>query len=160
MRAEAIMALDHHTVMDRLASAQGPHRDLDADVYEALGYQIKRYAVRNGHRRSRSWSYLDGKRWLAMSRLTASLDDALALVDMILPGCGVSVDRNSTTTATIWRRHEDGSFVAGEIEYQVEAATMPLAVTLAALRSHFFAVTTNVATGSSPSSTDGGKNGG
>ncbi|WP_421581100.1 hypothetical protein [Shinella sp. M31] len=136
------MALDHHTVMDRLVSAQGPQRELDADVYEALGYPVKRFPVRNGHRRSRSWSYLDGNRWLAMASLTASLDDALALVDMILPGCGVSVDRNSSTTATIWRRDEDGNFVAGEIEYQVEAATMPLAVTLAALRSHFFAVTT------------------
>lgn len=49
-------------------------RDVDADLYEACGFEVRRF-VRNGQ----SWRYRDDEtgRWLSMKRLSTSLDAKL-----------------------------------------------------------------------------------
>lgn len=65
-------------LIERLEAASYPSRELDADVYEALGYMVKRAPQ---YRRQIAWQYRkDGTRWESMRRLTASLDDALSMV--------------------------------------------------------------------------------
>jgi len=78
------------TLIDRVRAASGPDREIDADVYEALGYQVKRRPVRHSsvhksHATSVSWRYLDSGRWLAMEYFTASLDAVVALIERELP---------------------------------------------------------------------------
>ena len=79
------------TLIDRVRAATGPDREIDADVYEALGYQVKRRPVRHSsvhksHATSVSWRYLDSGRWLAMEYFTASLDAVVALIEREMPG--------------------------------------------------------------------------
>lgn len=74
-------------LIDRIEGARVGSRDLDADIYEALGYEVKRHPEHYGGRSfSRSWAYLRNSRWESMSKPSTSVDAALALAERVLPG--------------------------------------------------------------------------
>lgn len=82
-------------LIERVEKATGPSRGLDADVYETLGYPVKRRPERTIGKTgravwSRAWSYQvsESGRWFAMERLSASLDAVIALVEKQAPGWG------------------------------------------------------------------------
>ncbi|RRY08833.1 hypothetical protein [Brucella anthropi] len=77
------------STIKKLDEARFGSRDLDADVYEALGYEVKREAVSvpGFYRKStRAWAYKNGSRWYSMQRLTDSIEDALSIFKRELPG--------------------------------------------------------------------------
>lgn len=64
-----------------LEGAEGGSRELDADIYEALGFEVKRRAEWLGGRRfTRAYAFLRDSRWEAMGHLTTSVDDAMRLI--------------------------------------------------------------------------------
>lgn len=107
-------------------------RDLDADVYEALGHLVKRTATINDYgRRGQSWRYWpispDGSpRWLAMRNLTTSMDDAISLVPESL---GWTADHAPGQRPRAYVSGLGNVEIAGG-----EAATPALALCIAALK--------------------------
>ncbi len=92
MSGETLLAL-----AERCEKAERGSRDLDADIYEALGFEVKRTPRLSenrwgGKRYGRSWAFLRGSRWEAMRSYSTSLDAALAL----------------TGKDTFWRLGNDG----------------------------------------------------
>lgn len=77
-------------LLERVKAATAGSNDLTADVYEALGYPVKRRReiIDKGWKRTRSvaWRYFENGRWLAMADLSGSIDAALALTERLLPG--------------------------------------------------------------------------
>lgn len=74
---------DIRAVIARLEAATEGSRELDGDIYEALGYRVKRSPdVPKGwrHRTTRAWAFLRDSRWESIRHLTTSLDAALTLV--------------------------------------------------------------------------------
>lgn len=67
---------------ERCEAATGPSRELDAAIYEALGYEVKRRPIYEkwGAKRPRAWAFLCDGRWRAMDYLTRSTDAILALI--------------------------------------------------------------------------------
>lgn len=59
-----------------LEAATEGSRELDAVIYEALGYKVKRAA---GWSRGVRWRFLNDGRWQVMADYTTSLDAALTL---------------------------------------------------------------------------------
>lgn len=78
------------SLIKRLEEAESGSRELDADIYEAIGYEVKRHSKRVSGayttRTTKAFCYLDGGRWLAMDHLSTSLDAAVALAGRLLPG--------------------------------------------------------------------------
>lgn len=78
-------------IIERLEKLTGGDREVDADIYESLGYTVKRASERITKQYrvtfTKSWAFQDPntRRWLAMDRLTDSLDAAIALVEKMLP---------------------------------------------------------------------------
>lgn len=74
-------------ILASLEKLTGPSREVDADIYEALGYEVKRKPERivttwrAGW--TKPWAYFDTstRRWVAMGRLTYSLDAIVALIE-------------------------------------------------------------------------------
>ena len=69
-------------LIERLESAETGSRELDARIYERLGYRVRRrgQSMRHGHRYWRSWVWLNSdnpRRWEAMSDYTTSIDASL-----------------------------------------------------------------------------------
>lgn len=82
------------SLVSRLEGAVVGSRELDADIYEAMGFEVKRRAKHYGGRRfSRAWAYLRDSRWEAMGHLTTSVDAALSLAGRVLPGCCFRVQK-------------------------------------------------------------------
>lgn len=100
-------------LIECLEKLTGPSREVDADIYEALGYEVKRKPERivttwrAGW--SKSWAYFDmsTRRWIAMGRLTHSLDAIVALIEQKLPGWIWDV----TSTRTAWLMDPENNFV-------------------------------------------------
>lgn len=125
-------------ILRRLEKATGPSVDLDADIYEVLGHAVKRRPERVvGAYRShytRSWVYQDRQtnRWIAMDRLSASLDASIALVEKMLPGWGWNVhSQNGEHDATTWTPNK----TAAPSHYQVAGPTPAIAILIALFRS-------------------------
>lgn len=71
-------------VISRLEKAEGPDRQLDADIYKALGHEVKR-RQRNIQRLSTyGFCYPEPGAWLPVPRLTGSIDAAVALAEKVL----------------------------------------------------------------------------
>lgn len=71
--------LTREEVIAKLQAATQGSRDLDADIYEALGVAVIRHRI---PRTGITWRWRGsdlGARWQAMRYLTTSLDDALSL---------------------------------------------------------------------------------
>lgn len=74
---------------DRIEQSFGG-RDLDADIYAAFGFEVKRAPEgRNGI----SWRYFerDGSHWLALQHLTTSIDECARFIVKRRPGWAWSV---------------------------------------------------------------------
>ena len=74
------------TLIECLEAAETGSRELDARIYECLGYRVRRrgQSMRHGRRYWRSWVWLNSdnpRRWEAMSDYTTSIDAALTLLD-------------------------------------------------------------------------------
>lgn len=133
---------DLQALIERVEKATGPDRELDADIYEALGYEVKRRSERVEEgwrvRRTVDWRYLDGSRWLAMDYLTASVDADLALLERVLPGWRAEIrwgdwpQHIERHDATLW--NNDTSKRESVFGVSANAATLPLAIIAATLR--------------------------
>lgn len=69
----------------RLRRAKHGSRDLDADVFEALGWRVKRAPERDG---GIAWRYFENSRWCVLPNVTTRVDDALTLLPV---GCGAKI---------------------------------------------------------------------
>lgn len=71
----------------RLRRAKHGSRDLDADVFEALGlgWRVKRAPERDG---GIAWRYFENSRWHVLPNVTTRVDDALRLLPV---GCGAKI---------------------------------------------------------------------
>jgi hypothetical protein len=77
------------SVVERLrAGEMDLDRELEADVFRALGYEVARHA-RGWRRRGRDRDF--GARWESLPRPLRSLEDALRLVDRHAPGAAVEL---------------------------------------------------------------------
>ena len=89
-------------IIERPEKLTGGDREVDADIYESLGYTVKRASERITKQYrvtfTKSWAFQgpNTRRWLAMDRLTDSLDAAIALVEKMLPGWVVAGLSNGT----------------------------------------------------------------
>jgi hypothetical protein len=101
------MPIAEQIVARAKASDRGGSSDIDADVMEALGYQVIRHqAVRNGSTRGGvAWRYrgcgLLGKRahWCALPRVSRSIDEALRIVERVLGEGALSIELTHETAA-------------------------------------------------------------
>ena len=130
---------DLNALLDRVRSATGPDRDLDAAVM-ALSYtQDERHigAVMEysdgSEERVKDLVWVDPKtdKWVSTSAhsFTASIDAALALTERVLPGWGVYFRRDKETTGA-------GMLLPDHFRVtpaHEEAATLPLAILAATL---------------------------
>lgn len=113
--------LEIDALVERLKQARRGSDDLTADIYEVVGYQVKRQrAVGLGQEvsnRSVAWRYLDGRSWLAMADLTNSLDAITNLARKILPGWDLSSssmgDEGSFSEICMRGRRGDTTIFAG-----------------------------------------------
>jgi len=70
----------------KVEAARSGSPELNADVYEALGYRVVRgEGVNPTRRRTIRWRYLDGGHWCAMRDVTGSFEAALWLLPKGLP---------------------------------------------------------------------------
>lgn len=115
-------------LLERVRGATGPSRELDADLYRALGYEVRQSG--DGFW---TWSQSGGSDLRILPKFTASLDAALALVERVLPGWEWSVGSDQgCAIATVWTPH------AGVDDLDVGGPTPALAI-LAALLSALLA---------------------
>jgi hypothetical protein len=126
-------------VLARVEGAERGSYALNADIYELLGYEVKRQSetVQRGWRtvRTIAWRYFDGRSWLAMSDLSGDTDDALALANRLLPDCAATLTRYRTGKGAcqFWRTSPTNPKVRDWVSDSDEQdATLPLAI-LAAL---------------------------
>lgn len=77
----------YEKLIAKLEAAKSVDLNSDADIYEALGYEVKRGRELSGESRRRftvSWRYLDdthsANRWCAMRNFTTNTDDACTLI--------------------------------------------------------------------------------
>lgn len=115
-----------------LAASPKGSRNLDADVYEALGFPVKREPKFAGrHLVDKAWSFLEGSRWKAMLHFSTSIEDALTLVpaeSYWLLGKG----RTRATEPLYAMQILDGDRVIGEAEHE----SGPMAICIAAMYVH------------------------
>jgi hypothetical protein len=86
----------------RLETADRGCLSLSADIYEWLGYQVKRERSLNtnpqGYRRfGVSWRYLSLSRrpsWCSMSNFAGDMSSALDLAERVHPGCFPGIQKN------------------------------------------------------------------
>lgn len=111
------------TAILRCASAAAGSRELDADVYESLGFEVFRAAI-DGRRFA--WKYrgvgdilFPARQWLALQRVTTSTD---AAAELLHPGQRWSIERVGRGYMAVC-----GAHVA-------TAADRPLAICTLALR--------------------------
>ena len=118
-------------LIDRLEAAEGGSRELDAEIFRAIGGTVKDVTEAGGHKHKR-WIDADGVRWQSDATLfSLSLDAALQLVPA---GCAWRVSQrldNRKPDAVIQRRDGKGGFDVWE---ETEAATPALALCAACLR--------------------------
>lgn len=73
-------------LLDELLSVPVGSRDLDADIYEAVGFRVKRTPEhRVIGKVGRTWAYLAAGRWVAMGNVTTDLTDTVRLCRSLLP---------------------------------------------------------------------------
>lgn len=119
-------------LIERVEAATGPDRELDADIWEAVGlapnlgngpYNWKRFP-------SASYHQSDGNSQWGNNQqapfYTASID---AAVGLIAPNCDWLINRRGNY-ACIWESKESD----GDRRWEANAATIPLALLFAILR--------------------------
>lgn len=109
-------------IADRVEKLSEPDREIDAVIAYALGWRH----VSDGH--MRGWEGPDRKRQAALPCFTGSLDAALTLVP---EDHAHSVQFSAGTLGEAWLYPPDNF---GDREFYSKAASMPLALTAAALR--------------------------
>lgn len=73
-------------LLAELKSVPVGNRNLDADVYEAVGFRVKRTPEhRVIGKIGRTWAYLSDSRWIAMGHVTTDLTDAVRLCRSLVP---------------------------------------------------------------------------
>lgn len=120
--------VDGTHLIERLKAANDGSRELDADIYEAMGFEVKRRAEWQGGRRfSRSYAFLRDSRWEAMAHLTTSLDDGMRLAASFNPAGApyITLSTGGENTASVSFRPRENGFAS--------AATLPLALCIAIL---------------------------
>jgi hypothetical protein len=75
------MSRDLAAIADEIEQG-GWGRDLDADIYEAFGCQVKRAPE---GRNSISWRWLEDGRWIALEHLTTSIDECSRFIEKRRP---------------------------------------------------------------------------
>lgn len=77
----------------RLCNSVHGSRDLDADMFEAFGYEVTRAPVKlNGI----CWRYKPRfSRWLALPRVSTSIDDAIRFADSVARGSDIRLLRQA-----------------------------------------------------------------
>lgn len=77
--------IDLADLLARVKEATGPDRELDAQIGAALGAETSR--LKSGLRmRHAPWLSWSGTHWHDLPRWTASVDEALDLVERLIPG--------------------------------------------------------------------------
>lgn len=124
---------------ERVLAATGPDREIDGDFAILAGWTfVKMKGDRNPY-----WRKPGVTEWYMRSDLpnfTASIDAALALVERMLPGCGLFFLRGEDeagNTAGLYQKG-CGSHAAPEHQFEETADTPPIAI-LAALLSALIA---------------------
>jgi hypothetical protein len=119
----------------QLTAATAGSRELDADIYEALGCEVIRMP-RNG--RGYAWKYRGqgpsgriADRWESMQELSTSLDAAMTLVPEGWLTSDVSQDLPDNWLWTLTKLDSIGNQIGFA---QGERPTAPLAICLASLR--------------------------
>lgn len=115
------------TLIERLQAAQGPDRELDAEIYELIGID---------EQHCKSWCRQDGRTDLTRAMfirawapdLTASIDEAMTLV----PEDSHFDISTHYSIANVYY-YPDAAHGEGE-RYMGEASTAPIAICIAALR--------------------------
>jgi len=77
-------------LLERVRKAEGPDRNIDADIFEALGHEVKRETRRISSicrtRHTLSWMHRKGGgKWHKIGYLTSSVDDVRELIEQELP---------------------------------------------------------------------------
>lgn len=86
-RPDSLLAL-----ADRCESIDKPDRALDADIYEALGYTVRRKPSHLVNRRTPAGGiYQQGPLWKALGSVSANIDVAVGLLRQKAPGWSWSV---------------------------------------------------------------------
>jgi hypothetical protein len=116
---------------ERLEDAIHGCRYLDAAIYEALGFRVKRHPEQTtnrygGTRYGRSWAFLRDSRWEAMRHLTTSIDDAASLVPDGWTWFGTNLGEDGQPQACVTD--------ADHVDHVGNAATPALALCSAAVR--------------------------
>ena len=119
----------------RIAAATGPDREIDAELFDALGIPVREFDPGDGDvSQWREWP--DGTK-VANTRLTASIDAIVALITRKLPGLGW-IARTGIIGGD--GRGKDEPYAAllssqgGEALYSSYAPTPALALSLAFVR--------------------------
>lgn len=123
----------------RVDAGEGPDRELDADIQDAVrlgGYKADRDGCsgRLCGTMTRMASNGDGVEWKPLPAFSASLDAAMTLIPENWPEINISTDAGGKWRADLGRETENGVY---ENEIQVAtafAATPALALCCAALR--------------------------
>lgn len=139
---------DLSSLITALEKAEGPSRELDARIHHFLNPE-QRILLDPGSVRPRrdavygplsampmdNWTDWEGVcRHIAAPPVTASLDAATALVERLLPGCAITTSTIDKPAAGIWRKSADGPWHMLNVETTQHAATLPIAICLAALK--------------------------
>lgn len=122
------MTDDHSALIERLDRAEGPSRELDADIYIALNIPKERAGRIDRLDGCVGWHPVDAPYVSAIEvpPYTSSIDAAVALAERVLPGCQINVTK---FTANISRASLGNQWLAAE-----NHKTPPLALCLAILR--------------------------
>lgn len=121
------MKLDHSALIASLKASTGWREPSSAAILEALGFETANHA--RGHRVR--WP---GERyWEARPRLTRDTDDALRLVERVLPGCWWILGKGKAKAdePIFGAQLLFGEEVIGEGEHATE---LPIAICIALLR--------------------------
>lgn len=75
------------TLADRCEASSKPDRELDADIYEALGFVVRRKPARLVTRRTPAGGiYQHGSFWKTLGTVSADIDIAVSLLRQKAPG--------------------------------------------------------------------------
>jgi hypothetical protein len=119
-------ALEIEALARQCETSDRGDRALDADVYEAMGFTVRRKPAVLGQRYSRGGVYDDGAKWAAVGRVTADLGTTSAMIARLLAGTPWGIFYDPKNSKAGFRAHVG--------ECQATASTAALALCAAILR--------------------------
>lgn len=122
-------------LLARVEGATGSDREIDADIYEALGYTVKRQSkqIVTGwrSRRTVAFRYRDGRSWIAMGLLSHSIDDITSMIKKELPEWNAAVWIDDEPQGSVYPKEQP---FPADMDIYAAARTPPLALCAAFLR--------------------------